>query len=252
MKRILYSVVAITAIITACSEQYAESYTIQGATSVASLDQQKLYLKEHHSDDTAAAVLDSCEVIHGEFAFSGKFDTIRMAEMAIVDGNLPIVIEKGDINVSIERTGQKVSGSPHNDKLYDFREKHIQLENLMYELGHKETQMILEGIDEYTIAQRLTAESSMLMARIDSLETRFIIDNADNVLGPYAFYELTRQYRYPVMTPQIEEILVKVSDKFKNDPYVSSYCKSAQDILARMRGETDDEAAPADNNGQQQ
>ena len=250
MNRILYSVVALSALLASCSEQFAESYFIQGATSVASLDQKKLYLKAY-AGEGQGSIIDSCEVVHGGFTFTGKLDTISMAELSTIDGGLPVVLEKGNITVNIERTGRRVSGSPQNETLYDFLEKHLQLENQIKELDRKETQMIFDGVDQQTIAKVLTAEGQLLMMRIDSLETRFIIDNSDNILGPYVFCELTRNYSYPVMTPQIEEIMFKATEKFKKNPYVSTYCKNAQDILARMKGETDHaDKAPAAANEQ--
>ena len=158
----------------------------------------------------------------------------------MADSGLPIVIEKGDILVNIDKTGHKVSGSPMNDMLYDYLDKLIQLQNQRGELGHKQIQMLLEGVDEQTIASKLSVEEGVLLAQIDSLETRFILDNLDNVLGPCAFQILTASFPYPVLTPQIEEIMGKASDKFKNDRYVREYYGKAKEILSRMKGEIDD------------
>lgn len=105
--------------------------------------------------------------------------------------------------------------------------------------------MMLEGVDEQAIAAKLSAEDNVLMMKIDSLETGFILANIDNVLGPCAFQLLTADYQYPVLTPQIEEIMGKASDKFKNDPYVKQYYKDAKEILARMKGEIEEPAVAA-------
>ena len=71
--------------------------------------------------------------------------------------------------------------------------------------------------------------------------TKFVINNFDNVLGPGVFMMITSQYRFPVLTPQIEDIMSKATNKFKNDPYVKDYYKTAQENEARMNGM--DEAA---------
>jgi hypothetical protein len=57
---------------------------------------------------------------------------------------------------------------------------------------------------------------------------------------------ITSQYRYPVLTPQIEDIMSKATDKFKSDPYVRDYYQTAQENEARMNGtkDVDDVAAP--------
>lgn len=242
MNKILYSVVVLAAL-ASCAEQYTESYNIQGSSSVSVLDGSKLYLKALMDDEMKD--IDSCEVVHGGFGFIGRLDTTRLAMLSIRDGNMPLVIEKGDIRVTIDRTGHKVSGTPLNEMLYAFLDKHIQLDNQRVELGHKEAQMLLDGIDERTIAEKLSREDQVLLMQIDSVETHFILDNLDNVLGPCAFQMLTAGFQYPVLTPQIEEIMGKASEKFKNDPYVRQYYKDAKDILARMKGELDDAPATA-------
>ena len=239
MNRILYSVVVMLAL-TSCAEQFAESYNIQGSSSVSVLDGSKLYLKVLREGELAT--IDSAEIVHGTFVFSGRLDTTRIAMLSVRDAGMPLVIETGDIKVSIERTGRRVSGSPMNDELYDYLDKHIQLNNQQEELGRKQIQMMLEGIDEHTIAEKLSAENQVLLMQIDSLETQFILRNIDNVLGPCAFQLLTSAYQYPMLTPQIEEIMGKATDKFKRDPYVNEYYTKAKELLARMRGDVADTA----------
>ena len=239
--RILYAVFVVVTLVTACAEQNSETYNIQGTSSVSVLDGSKLYLKVMSGEELKN--IDSCEVVHGGFGFTGQLDTTRLAMLSIRDGGMPLVIEKGEIKVSIDKTGNKVSGTPLNEKLYDYLDKHIQLENLREELGHKEAQMIFDGIDERTIAKKLMAEENMLLIRKDSLETAFILANMDNVLGPCAFQMLTINYPYPQLTPQIEEIMGKATDRFKNDPYVKEYYSKAKEIMARLKGEIVDESA---------
>ena len=239
--KIMYAALVVVTLVTACAEQYSETYNIQGNSSVSVLDGSKLYLKVLVNEELKS--IDSCEVVHGGFGFSGQLDSTRIAMLTIREGGMPLVIEKGDIKVSIDKTGNKVSGTPLNEKLYDYIDKHIQIDNLRGELGHKEAQMILDGIDERTIGQTLSMESQRLVMQKDSLETSFILANLDNVLGPFAFQMLTSDYPYPKLTAQIEDILGKANDRFKNDPYVKDYCAKAKEIVARMMGEIDDEQA---------
>jgi hypothetical protein len=237
----MYAAFVVVALVTACAEQYSETYNIHGTSSVSVLDGSKLYLKVLTGADLKS--IDSCEVVHGDFGFTGQLDSTHLAMLSIRDGGMPLVIEKGDIKVTIDKTGNKVSGTPMNEKLYEYIDKHIQLENQREELGRKEAQMIFDGIDERTIATTLSAENDRLLMQLDSLETGFILANLDNVLGPCAFQLLTSSYPYPVLTPQIEEIMGKATDRFKNDHYVKEYYSKAKEILARMKGEIDDETA---------
>ena len=50
---------------------------------------------------------------------------------------MPIVIENGDLNIQVDNVAQRVSGSPLNDKLYNFFKKRNRLDNEMWELQQK-------------------------------------------------------------------------------------------------------------------
>lgn len=241
MNHILY-ILALVATVTSC----ANSYNVQGASSVSSLDGSKLYLKTIKNNDMKS--LDSCDVVHGQFHFNGVLDTVRMATLFMDDQSImPLVLENGEISIKIDNASQSVSGTPLNDKLYDFIDKHNQLSNRLSELSHRESQMLLDGIDEATIASQLNAEASKIAAEEDKLVTTFICDNFDNVLGPGVFMMITSAYQYPILTPQIDDIMSKATDKFKNDPYVSEYYKTATENEARMQG-----LDPTNNAGQDQ
>jgi hypothetical protein len=100
--------------------------------------------------------------------------------------------------------------------------------------------MLLDGIDEDVINRQLSVEAARLAQQEDSLVTNFIVENFDNVLGPGVFMMLTGSYPYPVLTPQIEDIMSKATKKFKEDPYVKQYYQAAHEIEARQNGLVDD------------
>jgi len=217
----------------------ADSYNIQGTTSVSQLDGSKLYLKAVKEQELKN--VDSCDVVHGKFKFAGLLDTIRLASLYMDDESImPVVLEKGEIDIHIDNAGQKVSGTPLNDKLYEFITFHNQLTGEMNELGHRQSQMLLDGIDEEVIDRQLSQEAAVIAQREDSLVTNFIVENFDNVLGPGVFMMVTSSYPYPVLTPQIEHIMSKATDNFKNDPYVKEYYQAANEIQARQNGMADD------------
>ena len=130
---------------------------------------------------------------------------------------MPIVVERGDIKVRIEDAQQKVSGSPLNEVLYTFLDQHNQLQNDLIELGHRESRMLLDGIDEDVINQEITKEWATITQREDSLVTNFVVDNFDNVLGPFIFIQMSSS------VPQVEHIWSKAPDEFKQQPNVSDF-----------------------------
>lgn len=239
MKKILYTL-ALVAALTSC----VGSYNVEGSSSITALDGSKLYLKAIKNNQLKN--LDSCEVVHGEFHFSGTLDSVRMASLYMDDESvMPIVLEKGDIVVKIEAGRQIVSGTPLNDSLYVFIEEHNRLSNQMNELSHKQSQMLLDGIDEAAINEQLSLEAAKIASDEDRLVTKFIEANFDNVLGPGVFMMITSQYRYPILTPQIEDLMSKATKVFKEDPYVKNYYKTAQENEQRMNGLEEAPTPPA-------
>ena len=230
MHKILFAF-ATMALMASC----AKSYNVQGSSSISSLDGSKLYLKAVKNNELNS--IDSCDIVHGQFHFSGILDTVRMANLFMDDQSLmPVVLEEGEIVIKIDNAAQSVGGTPLNDKLYKFIDKHKQLDNRMSELSHRQSQMMLEGVDELTINEHLNAEAEKIATEEDKLVTSFIVENFDNVLGPGVFMMITSGFNVPVLTPQIEDIMSKATEKFKNDPYVKEYYQVASDNMAKMQG----------------
>ena len=213
----------------------ANQYNVQGSSSISSLDGSKLYLKAVKNNELKS--IDSCDIVHGQFHFSGVLDTVRMANLFMDEESImPVVLEQGEIVIKLDNASQSVGGTPLNDKLYKFIDKHKQLDNRMSELSHRQSQMLLDGIDELTINEQLNAEADKIAAEEDKLVTSFIVENFDNVLGPGVFMMITSGFNVPVLTPQIEDIMSKATEKFKNDPYVKEYYQVATENMAKMQG----------------
>ncbi|MGN0222219.1 MAG: DUF4369 domain-containing protein [Prevotella sp.] len=231
MNKTISVLCAVVALCCSC----AETFKVQGTSSLSQLDGNKLYLKTIKDNELKS--IDSCDVLHGQFSFIGTLDTVRMANLFMDEQSvLPVVLESGVINIKIDQANQVVSGTPLNEKLYAFLDKHKQLDSRMNELNHRQSQMMLDGIDEETIKNQLSAEAEQIIKEEDRLVTDFIVNNFDNVLGPGVFMMITSAFQYPVLTPQIEDIMSKATEKFKNDPYVKDYYKTATENEAKLQG----------------
>ena len=134
----------------------------------------------------------------------------------------------------ISTAQQYVTGSALNDTLYSFIRRKSRLDNELAELPHLESQMIMDGVEENLRMVRLNDEANRLLHLSDRLVTNFITSNFDNVLGPGVFMIMTSSFPYPVMTPQIEEIMTKATPYFKSDLYVRNYLKAAKENMQQM------------------
>ena len=230
MTKILYALLTLLTL-ASC----ANTYNIQGSSGVPTLDGRMLFLKSY--DGTDMKNIDSCDIVHGEFHFTGPLDSTKLVTLFMDDeGLMPVVLESGEISIKIDNTQQKVSGTPLNEKLFEFIDKYKRLESEVNELGHQQSQAIMDGKDLNAVNMKLMEKANQIAAREDKLITSFIVDNFDNVLGPAVFFMVTASHRYPELSPWIEDIMSKATDKFKNDPYVSDYYRKAQQNQAIMNG----------------
>lgn len=205
----------------------AEQFNMTGDTSVTTLDGRMLYLKA--TNGVEMRNVDSCEVIHGKFNFMGMVDTVSMGEIYMDnEGFMPIVIENGNMSIVINNTEQRVMGGMLNNRLYDFLEKHALLEEEIMNQSNDEARMILSGVHPFTAHHKVSQRTNQLYNAIEQLEADFIANNSRNILGITYFMMLCNQYPYPIITPQIERILKKSGQQFKDEPFVKNYTETAR------------------------
>lgn len=233
MNKILYAFVSLLAF-TSC----AQTYNITGSSNMSTLDGQKLYLKVLKNNDFKN--VDSCDVVHGQFEFSGTVDSACMANIFMdKDFLLPLVLEGGDITVKFDNTQQSVTGTPLNDKLDKFVKRYNQLKSQEAELVHRHDQAIMDGSNMQAVNSQLQAQAARLSDQEDKLVTNFVCSNFDNVLGPGVFFMFTIDNEYPMLSPWVEDIMSRATEKFKNDPYVKDYYQKAQENEQIMNGMKD-------------
>lgn len=206
------------------------TYKIEGTSSVNSLDGKKLYLKT--LQDGELVKIDSAEVIHGLFSMKGKMDSVQMVTLYMDDESImPIVLERGKITVTISNMEIKAEGTPLNVALYEFIRKRNDLEVSIGELEQKETRMVMDGADYEEIHRELVSEGDSLVNEMNKYVKKFISDNYENVLGPNVFIMLCNSLPYPVMTPQIDDIIKDAPYSFKDNKMVKEYLKKAKENM---------------------
>lgn len=211
----------------------SSGYQIEGSSSVSRLDGKMLFLKV--TDGLQMVSVDSAEVIHGTFKMEGKIDTTVMASLYMDDQSImPLVMENGNIRIQIENTRLVVSGTPLNDKLYDFMSKKSMLDDRAYEVERKESRMIMEGVPVEEVERIIIQEREQLSKDLDALVKASIADNYENALGPGIFIMLCNSLPYPIMTPLIEEIVDEGPDIFRNHWMVKAYMEQARKYMESM------------------
>lgn len=236
MKKLYISLLSAMAVflMSSCST----TYNIQGTSNISTLDGRMLYLKVLKNNEFKN--IDSCDVLHGRFQFHGNMDTVRMANIFMENEQLiPIVLEGGEITVKVDDTQMEASGTPLNEKLFAFLKEFNKVTGAQSDLVHRHDQAIMDGSDMNSVLKELQLEDVRLSVMADSLVTSFVTENFDNVLGPGVFFLTTIGYDYPLLTPWVEDIMSKATEKFKNDPYVKDYYAKAQENQQIMNGMRD-------------
>lgn len=211
---------------------------IQGSTSIPALDDRMLYLRIYEDGDLT--VIDSTRITHGKFHFTGvDVDSTVMANLFLNDESImPVVIEPGiPLVITIDENERRVEGSALNDTLFAFIRRKSALDQQLADLPHRESQMILEGIDHGLILSQLNQEAAALGQQEDDLVMGFIKQNMNNVLGTGVFMILTSGFPYPMLNPRLEELVTLASPYFLADPYVQEFLRLAHENMEMMNEE---------------
>ena len=220
---VLAMIGTMAAMLSACSS----SYNITGTSLQSFYDGDMVYLRPLGAEDSKA--VDSCKILHGAFTMNGPVDSVMCVRMFFGNSgdNIPVILEEGNIKVIALNNAMKVEGTPLNDRFYAFMTERDSLMYLLQELPRKESTMILDGYGHDDILRRLGEEEAILRQSIDKLETDFITNNFDNVLGITYFLVLCdnafNQFGFPTTTPQIDEIYFRAPDTFRNNKHIVQY-----------------------------
>ena len=226
--KFIYTVI-ITLVFTSC----ASEYQIQGSSSVSRLDGKMLFVKVPQGNDMMN--VDSAEVVHGLFKMQGEIDTTMIASLYMDDQSImPLVMEKGSIEIQIDNARITVKGTPLNERLYDFVGKKSSLDDRAYEVERMESRMIMDGHPMDVVEMEINKEREKLTNEMNDLVKTFIQDNYENVLGPGVFLMLCNGFPYPLLTPLMEEIVDKAPDSFKNHSLIKEYVEAARENMNKL------------------
>ena len=139
-----------------------------------------LYLKVFKDNDMCS--IDSARVVHGRFDFRGAMDSVMMASLYMDDQSImPVVLEEGVVSLKLAEVLQSATGTPLNDTLQNFVTRKTQLDARLEELSHKESRMVMDGMDHEEVLRILGREAAEINEENDRLVTRFISRNYNSL-----------------------------------------------------------------------
>jgi hypothetical protein len=199
-------------------------YRIDGTSAITGLDGKQLSLRAMRGGRWVA--VDSAEVVHGFFSMKGRPDSVMMVALFMDDENLmPLVLEPGQIKVTINNSQFLATGTPLNNALYDFIRRRNRME------------LQLDEIERSTRPER----GDSLIRQMNRYVHDFITTNSNNVLGPGVFLIMCSTLPYPLLTPQLDSILKDVPQSFLCNSLVEEWLVKAREnarVLEEYRNYT--------------
>ena len=227
MNKLLYILSLITS---AFSFSCADSYRIVGTSNLWEVDGKTITLMTAENDEWR--MLDSCEVLHGQFEMRGKVDSCMITTL-FLDGHpiMPVILEPGNMDVTISKMVFKVGGTPLNDSLYAFIARKYRLDMRFVEMERMESQMIMNGHSQQEIQHYIDSVYQVLSEDMQGLVCDFVGSNYHNVLGLCGFSMLCNGLPYPVITPLIQSVLDAAPASFLSHPTIVGFLQQAQENM---------------------
>lgn len=158
------------------------TYIVKGTTDASAFQGSSVALKVL-TGRRQWTLVDSCEVTHGMFVMKGHLDSVVFATLFLDDiPVMPIIIEPGILHVNISSLSLNASGTRLNNELYDFLGRRNELQTRVTELGHTESQMIMEGastdaVHHYvdSVYNVITDSMNLLLNNLNPLIRNYLI-----------------------------------------------------------------------------
>lgn len=224
---------SILIIATSCKQDYK----IEGSATIIGLEGKKLFLRTLQKDKWID--IDSTDIVHCEFKMKGKVDSTIMAFLFLDHQQImPIVLEKGNVVVTIDNKDISAQGTLLNNTLYEFIRIKNNLEFEYEELNRNRMKRMMESSSIKEAHNQYMEQAYDLERKMQRLTDSFIQQNYENVLGPNLFMASYGNTNYPLLTPEIKNIMDKAPEAFKNDSQVKCFISKARENTHRIKSES--------------
>ena len=222
MKSEIYTLFILTFFIASCSEQ---QYFVKGTSTQQLPDGEYAYMLPMNTNQSV--FIDSCRVVHGKFEMSGPLDSVQCVVISMGTFGIPMVLETGEVRISMQSSNIRVSGTPLNDAFYDFLDRRDSLLLVENDLWLRANNLHNRGYSDEYINNELGAEMLNTATTLDSIQCDFVKANYTNVLGVSWFLQMCKeaseQCGYFVVPPSLEKVYENAPKAFKANQEIKNY-----------------------------
>ena len=228
MKSGIYLAFFIVLLYSSCSEQ---QYTVKGRSTQSVLDGEYAYMSAMYG--IKSPTIDSCRIVHGRFEMSGPIDSVQCVVLSMGDNSIPMVMETGEVDIRFQNSAIEISGTPLNDKFYQFLRSRDSLMLIRSDIHEHYNDMLRRNQSYEDARSYLSTHLSLNNAEMDSLEYIFVSENFTNVLGVTWFLQMgekaSMRTGYYTSTPIMEALYNSAPSEFRENTEIKGFlnhCKS--------------------------
>ena len=224
MKSEIYTLFLLTLFAVSCSEQ---QYFVKGTSTQQLPDGEYAYMRPMNPNQQE--FIDSCRVVHGKFEMTGPLDSVQCVMISMGSFGIPMVLETGEVHISMQSSNIRVSGTPLNDAFYAFLDRRDSLMLVENDLLLRANDLLNRGYSDDYINKEIGYELIQTVSVLDSIQCDFVKSNYTNVLGVSWFLQMCReaseQCGYFVLPPSLEKVYDEAPPVFKSNVDIQNYLK---------------------------
>ena len=190
------------------------NYTIKG--SATGMDGQTVYLNDAESGEAAA--MDSVIISNNAFTFKGTQPKACFATVSAGRARTTLILEDGTINVSLDKSSGKATGTPSNDILEACNEKINAFNNEYKALRKQASELKEEDKDKMLELEKSWEDVSN---RQTAVVKECINQNLNNIVGA----QLLRRFESSLSSEEVTKILAAASPVMKENGYTQAVIK---------------------------
>ncbi|MBP6610458.1 MAG: AhpC/TSA family protein [Paludibacter sp.] len=218
MKKLIYVLAVMALVLAGCK---STAYKIEGSVKNVGQDGDFVYMKERINKVWSS--IDSVKITDGKFSFVGECDSARVVYVFVenADGEEirePLVLENGNIQLTIDTAASKVTGTAQNDIL----QKYMEAKKAMMVKADE----IYKNFDDSTAtdAERKALEQKMMAIEkeITEFDIQFATENVNTVVGNFVFISSS----YSMNIEQKEKIIALMNAETKESTRIVEMIES--------------------------
>ncbi len=241
MKKLI--LIAIAAVVVSCNGIIGNGYKVSGEVKGLP-DGTKVFL-EKQDPKTGVVAVDTVKLEKGKFTFDGetKEPEIYLIQIENVNGKVPFVLEKGNIEVVINKdsiTNAKTSGTFNNDELRKYTTEMGKIQKRMVAFQDKNMTLMQQATEknDTVIINKLRKEYSKFQDEYTQANFKYIENNPKSFLSV-----LLIQGMFNEMQPKLDKIK-KYYDALDSDVKNTKPGKDVESKLKQTASVTIGQKAP--------